>query len=267
MPRSWAETQAAFAAAVMDPRLPTPADVIECGPDATECGPRRGFAVYRNNSLVTLIDALQERFPVTCRLVGEEFFRAMARSYVSGNRPRSPLLMNYGDDFARFVEGFAPANGVPYLSDIARLEVAWSQSYHAAEASSLQVRALADERPDALLEMRLTLHPSTRVLRSAYPIADIWSAHQAVGAVMRPTRWEPQDVLVVRPAADVEVNAVSFGLYDFVAALLDRHCVQHAAEGALRAHPDFDLGQSLVDLLRFGAIVAFGSVATQKEQT
>src|SRR5688500_10408784 len=101
MPPAWCESQAAFAAALTDARLPPPAHVIECGGGP---GARPGFAVYRNTSRVTLIDALQARFPVTCRLVGGEFFRAMARTYVGDYPPRSPLLMAYGDDFPRFIE-------------------------------------------------------------------------------------------------------------------------------------------------------------------
>ena len=263
MQRTWAEMQAAFAEAIVDPRLPPPADVVECGGP----GQRRGFAVYRNNSLVTLIDALQERFPVACRLVGEEFFRAMARSYASEHRPRSPLLMHYGNSFPTFIAAFAPAEGVPYLSDVARLEVAWSDAYHAPEASPLQPHVLAEITPDALVEMRLTLHPSTRILRSTYPVADIWAAHQHANTVTPPTCWDGQDVLVVRPDAEVQVHKLGAGVYVFVNALLDRRCVQDAAESACIDNSDFDAGENIVNLFRIGAVVALDAAnAKEKRQ-
>lgn len=260
MPLTWNERQAAFAAALTDARLPPPADIIECG----GAGNRRGFAVYRNTSIVTLIDALQARFPVTCRLVGEEFFRAMARSYVSKHRPRSPLLMSYGDDFSRFIDQFTPADDVPYLSDVARLEIAWSQAYHAADATPLELRALSSIRPDALLEMRLKLHPSIRILRSEYPIADIWSAHQNSDVITPPGTWGPQYVLLARPDAEVQVNRLVSGLFAFAGALLDGRRIQEAAELALLDSPGFDLGASLVNLLQLGVVVAFDAGEAQE---
>jgi hypothetical protein len=247
----WAELQAEFAGAIVDTRQPPPS-VIECG----RSGPCGGFAVYRNNAVVSLIDALQDRFPVTCRLVGEEFFRVMAHSYADGHRPKSPLMMYYGDDFPAFMGGFAPAKDVPYLADVARLEVAWSEAYHAPDDHSLKPRALTGASPDALLRTRLALHSSVRMQRSAYPIADIWAAHQKQGAVTPVTDWRGQDVLIVRPDAGVHVHTLGPGVYAFVCELLNRKCVQEAAEAALCDHLEFDTGESLVNLLRIGAVVA-----------
>lgn len=261
MPPTWYETQAAFAAALIDARLSPPANVIECGGREV----RRGFAVYRNTSLVTLIDALQARFPVTCRLVGEEFFRAMARSYVSGHPPRSPLLMSYGEDFPRFIDQFTPADDVPYLSDVARLEAAWSQAYHTADVAPLNAQALANLQPDAMLSMRLVLHPSTRILRSAYPIAEIWSAHQN-SDVTPPSIWGPQDVLIARPDAEVQVIRLAEGLFAFVRALLAQRDVQDAAVLALLESPEFDVGANVVNLFGLGVVIAVDTGDLQEKQ-
>jgi hypothetical protein len=260
MQRPWVELQAAFAGGIVDFRRPPPPGVIECGGS----GLRGGFAVYRNNSVVSLLDALHDRFPVTCLLVGEEFFRAMARSYADDHRPASPLLMHYGDDFPAFIGGFAPAADVPYLSDVTRLELAWSEAYHAPDDCSLQPQVLSGASPDALLRTQLTLHPSVRILRSAYPVADIWAAHQKPGAIPPVTHWRGQDVLIVRPDCEVQVHTLVSGVYAFVGALLDGMCVQDAAEIALGEHVEFDAGQSLVKLLGVGAVVALEGVDAQE---
>lgn len=263
MPNTWTDGQAAFAAALTDARLPPPVDVIECGGP----GPRRGFAVYRNNSVMALIGALAERFPVTLQLVGEEFFRAMARSYAGAHRPRTPLLMHYGDDFPDFIARFAPAETVPYLPDVARLEFAVGEAYHAADAEPLDLRVFAATTPAALLECRLTLHPSTRILRSAYPVADIWLAHQGAGRMEPPARWDPQDVLIVRPQADVDVGTLAPGQHAFLGAILDGRRVDGAAGAALREHAGFDLGESLIHLIRRGAVVAIASGDAEETPT
>src|SRR5262245_36224371 len=109
--------QNAFAAALTDPAAPAPAGLTTArgAPD-----PKR-FAVYRNNVVAGLGKALESRFPVTLRLVGGEFFRGMARAFIETNRPRSPLMAEYGDELPAFVEGFPAAASVPYLADVARL--------------------------------------------------------------------------------------------------------------------------------------------------
>jgi hypothetical protein len=263
MHRTWAEAQTAFAAALVDPSLPPPPGIIQCGGS----GQRRGFAVYRNNSLVTLIDALQERFPVTCQLVGQEFFRAMARAYASDHRPRSPLLMHYGDAFPTFIDAFAPAGDFPYLSDVARLEAAWSEAYHAPEARSLTPQVLANARPEGLAETGLMLHPSIRLLRSTYPVADIWAAHQHSNTPAAPKNWDGQDILIVRPDAEVVVHTLAPGAYALISALLDGRHIQHAVDLASIGNPEFDAGANIVNLFGLGAVVALGTAETQEVST
>ena len=67
----------------------------------------RRFAVHRNTVAASLIEALQARFPVVQRLVGEDFFRAMARAFVALEPPSSPLLFLYGESFAAFIARFS----------------------------------------------------------------------------------------------------------------------------------------------------------------
>lgn len=84
--------QSALAAALLDPDAPCPVGLTAWnGSD-----PARRFAVYRNNVVVSLIDALAATFPVTLELVGEEFFRAMAGVFVRAVPPTSALLAEYG---------------------------------------------------------------------------------------------------------------------------------------------------------------------------
>ncbi len=107
-----------FAAALLDPDVAAPDGLVAWnGSD-----PAHRFAVYRNNVTSALSDVLADSFPVTQQLVGEEFFRAMARIFLRGSPPPSPILTAYGEGFPAFVADFAPARTVPFLADVARLE-------------------------------------------------------------------------------------------------------------------------------------------------
>ena len=65
--------------------------------------------------------------------------------------------------------------GAPYLGDLARLEFAWLEAYHAAEAQPLPLAAIAALTAEQLVAARLRLHPSVRLLRSDYAVERIWA--------------------------------------------------------------------------------------------
>jgi hypothetical protein len=210
--------------------------------------PRR-FAVYRNNVHVTLTNALAARFPVCQRLVGEAFFRAMARVFIELAPPRSPLLMTYGDDLPVFLELFPPVRSVPYLADIARLEIAWSQAYHAAEAEPLSAAELAGIPPDAWDRARVQLHPSVRVVISAHPIVSIWRAHADPAAPESPRPSQPENALVSRPGSVVDIAALPAGAATFIVGLTRHGSLPLAAHAAITHAPRGDLMECLATVI------------------
>jgi hypothetical protein len=250
MQRPLSECQTEFAAALRDPALPPPQGVFGRGGKVDV----RRFAVYRNNVFVSLVEALRARFPVTARLVGDNFFRAMARVYVDGEKPRSAILAEYGDTFPAFVAAFEPALAVPYLPDVAGLEVAVSQAYHAADADPLGVEALSPFDAEALSASRLDLLPSARLVWASYPAASIWAVHQVPGAVELPQDGQPERTLVYRPDIDVRLLPLNAAEFFFVEALGSGASIEAAGTAALAVDPAFDLGRSLVSLVEAGAV-------------
>jgi hypothetical protein len=211
----------------------------------------RRFDVYRNNVAVGLTSALAARFPVIQRLVGDEFFAALARLYAVHDRPRSPVLLAWGDGFAAFLAAFPPLESLPYLADVARIEYARGQAFHAADAPPIDPAHLASADPDRIC---LTLHPSVILLRLTYPAVAIWARNQPGGdAIAIPSG--PQTALVLRDAAfAVHVRALGPGDTALIAALLDGQTLASAALLARGAQPDHDPHPLLVDLMRAGAI-------------
>jgi hypothetical protein len=250
-----AEQQADFARAVLDANADVPAPLVSKAAGV----PMRRFGVYRNNVYASLIDALAARFPVTARLVGDEFFRAMARVYVETAPPSSPVLLRYGAGFADFMAGFSPAGPVPYLADVTRLEWAWHAAYHAADAAPLPLAALAAAAGDAANAI-LTLHPSLQVVRSVYPVITIWQVAAREGED-EPARLpaDGEDALIVRPKLDVEVRRLPKGGAAFVLALGSGARLEQAAHQAVHEAAGFDLEANLVGLVMSGAIIGVGA--------
>jgi hypothetical protein len=251
------DRQRGFATALLDPTLSTPPGLV--GPDGDE-SPKR-FSVYRNNVVVGLTEALQAAFPAVCRIVGEAFFRAMARTYVVSEPPTSPILLDYGAGFPDFVAGFEPAASLPYLPDVAGIERAWTEAYHAREAVALEHTALAAIPSDRVADIRLALHPSLRVVRSQFPALTIWRMNVddgVPGSVDFGSGGE--DVLVLRSAAEVEARLMPPGGAEFVTALANGQTAAEATRSAMGASALFDLSANFAALIGAGAFVGYSLV-------
>jgi hypothetical protein len=246
--------QEEFAAALLDPDAAPPRDLRA----PAGGNPARRFAIYRNNVASALIDALATRFPVVVRLVGAEFFNAMAGIYVRQEPPRSPLMFLYGDSFPAFVERFGPAAPLPYLADVARLEWARGAAYHAADVEPLDPEALARLPPARLASCALRVHPSLGLIASPFPIVTIWRAHQGDQAVAEP-EWGREDALIARPELEVEVHRLPIGGFGFFTALAGGSGILAAAETAAVHEHRFHAVENLALLLK--ARIAVGIVA------
>jgi hypothetical protein len=188
-------------------------------------------------------------------LVGDEFFRAMAQCYVRERLPRTPMLFEYGDAFATFVSNFEPARELPYLPDVARLEYAVGQAYHAANAAPLSLdflRALPHDRLDSATAV---LDPSTQVVASAYPIVSIWRRHMSDDEMTPVELDRGEEALVVRPELAISVSTLPSGGSDFVDALRNGRTFGEAVNAAAAAAANFELTACLRELLLTGAFV------------
>ncbi|MDR2215838.1 MAG: DNA-binding domain-containing protein [Nevskiaceae bacterium] len=242
------EDLSAFAAALRDPQAAVPEGLL--APEGVPVADR--FAVYRNNVYVSLIDALAERHPVVQALVGEDFFRAMARAYVRQQRPREASLLQFGDTFPAFIEAFAPAGEVPYLADVAALENLWQQSWGAADAPALSLQALAGLSPEQMLTMRFCAHPATRLLRSRWPVGGIWQCHQQPEPHLGDLNWEGQNVLLTRPDADIHLLMIPNGVAALAASLMSGARLESAVVEAFAEEADLDVGGALRMLIEAG---------------
>lgn len=247
-----AALQQEFAHALLDPDAALPAGLVS----HTSRAPHRRFAVYRNNVVAGLVNALRARFPATERIVGEDFFVAMARLFVQAHPPRSKILCEYGDDLPGFIAAFAPAAELAYLPDVARLEAARTRACHAADVQPLDppaIVALSPEEPSAL---RFELHPAMQIVRSRHPLVTIWAMNAGERMLGPIDESVAEDALVARPQFDVLVYALPPGGADFLCALASGVPLGAAAQSALARHPHFDLTANLALVLRAGLITA-----------
>ncbi len=249
-----ADQQREFAAAILVSHLAVPAGLV--GPDGKPSLKR--FSVYRNNVVVGLIETLRETYSAVEKIVGEGFFKIMAGGYAVVQPPLSPILLNYGTSFPDFIEKFEPASSLSYLADVARIERAWAESYNAAEAMPLDPAELTELAPDQFSEIRFVMHPSLRIVRSKLPALTIWQMNSKDGEP-GPVDLESggQDILVLRPDAEVEVRLMSVGSAEFLMALTRGETVSAALRAAVIANELLDLPANLSGLFEAGAFAGW----------
>jgi len=240
-----------FSTALLSPETPAPGGVV--GPDGLPA-PKR-FNVYRNNVISSLTEALAATYPAVQRLLGEEYFAALAREYIRHSPPVSPVLMWYGEGLAGFVEQFPPLAGYPYLGDVARAEWAWLQAYHAADCPTFDPARLGAVPQEKLGGIRFQAHSSFRVIRSRFPVLSLLQANRFdVDAGIHVNLNDPQDILIVRPDLEVFVLPLKAGGGVFAQALLEGQPLEVAAGLAASEVDTFSLAGCLQDLLASGAI-------------
>lgn len=196
--------QAAFAAALVDDGHIPGAGIFN-GRGLTS---RQRLNVYFNNSQIVQTEALAAIYPAVSRLVGDEFFANMAVLYGRSHPPDSGDIRTHGARLPEFLEAFEPLAALPYIADVARLEWACHETLHAAQV---------DTGPGASKCAPIRLAPHVRMLRSPYPVAEIWDFALQTQASdsqrLNIKDSEPAFLLTLRPALDVEV--VSLGPQDW----------------------------------------------------
>lgn len=225
-----------------------------------------GFAVYRNTVMTGCIDALVANYPAVVRLVGDEWFRAAASLYVRRAPPSHPCLVDYGEGFAGFLAGFPPAVGLPYLSDVARLDRLWTEVHLAADDAPLDAARVAALTEDELATAALTPRASARwAWFDRHPAWSIWRHGRAGAAEPAGTEepadegdafeppWQAEGALLVRAGDAVASMPLDRAERAFLDACAAARPLCECAAAALAANPAADLAASMAKLLRAGA--------------
>jgi hypothetical protein len=239
-----------FARTLLDPALGLPTGTVA----DDQAGVTRRLAIHRNNMVAGLAKVIAARFPAVEKIVGGDFFAAMARAFVLARPPRTPLLATYGDEFADFIGAFAPARELPYLADVARLEAARARAYHAADATPLAASEFAAIEADGPIALRVTLHPSLEIVRSEHPIVTIWAMNCGAQKLAAIEHWNAEDALIVRPELAVDVRRLPPGGAAFLLALAAGRTLGAAADAAFAESGEFDLTANLAALIGSGLV-------------
>lgn len=185
------------------------------------------ISVYRNNVRLNRIAALADAFGNVVKLVGRDYFCALARAYVDRTPARSANLHDDGAQLPEFVRGFEPAAGLPYLGDVADVDWRLHRAYFAEDCHAIESSALTKLGPERFAAASVRFVPCVDLARSSrWPIADILrmhtggsSAHLGAGG---------QSVLIWRERFAVRWEPLGPAEAEAITALMKGDAVQSA---------------------------------------
>jgi len=178
--------------------------------------------IYAAGYLTRLGEALENDYPALRRIVGRHPFDALVRRYARSHPPRSHDLGLAGDRLPRFLEADGLSRKLPFLPDLARLEWALAQAFVSEDARPLRWDDLQAMDAESVSEMHWRLMPGTTVLRSEWPLIELWECKdRSDREISVAVEGRPSIVLVFRRSYQAHCAPVDHAFARFVEAAAD----------------------------------------------
>ncbi|OQW70565.1 MAG: hypothetical protein BVN34_00825 [Proteobacteria bacterium ST_bin12] len=215
------------------------------------------IAIYRNNVFSNYRKALSAVYPVVERLVGEQFFRQTADSYIDAYPSLSGDLNQYGANFSQFMVSYEPVKRLPYLSDVARLEWLVELVFHASDHVPRVLEKLSNIPEEKYGELRFSLHPASQLFQSNFPTATIWQVNQPdwQGDCAVDLQSGGCELLVFRKDFSIIVKPLTKAEYVMLHGLAAGKDINTTFCKAFEIQNDLDLGSFLQQMIHDGVLV------------
>lgn len=201
--------------------------------------------------------AIRTKFPATAWLVGSPLLDEAAKKFVRQHPPAASCIAEYGEEFPRFLSSRLDAARVPYLHPFAELEWRLGQVAISVDRPPLALEDFSRIETTALMDAGLTLQTGLRYLHASWPVDDLMKLYLSEAAPSE-YRLAPANVwLEMRGArGEFQINRLVAAEFVFRKAILDGRSIGTAAEDALDANAEFDVGRAFTMLVTSGHVVA-----------
>lgn len=134
-------------------------------------GAQGAFEVYRRAYRARLTESLGDTYDAVWSVLEDALFFEACRRYIEITPSTSYSLSDYGQSFPEFLAREAHVQELPFLPDLARFELAFSEIFHKPQHVSLPVTEFAAQvdSPGARL-----VFGSVILFESAYGVYEIW---------------------------------------------------------------------------------------------
>jgi hypothetical protein len=230
-------------------------DTINEGPDTLDpllfAGPTDrillGLKAHANTISHARLVALEETFPLSRQEMGAVSFNRLSRAFVETADARASDSNHLGHKFAAFLHEHLAETAIV---ELAAIEWAWLESYHAADATALKVADLAGLDETALLGLPVRMSPSAQVVITSVPLAS------ALGELADES---PNAMLIVRPDAEVRLVPLDASQSALLGLAAQENCtLGNLMALALEQSGEQDPLEPILFLIGAGALVKTG---------
>jgi len=192
--------------------------------------------VYREMYLLRMVDVLASDYRALAHFLGRRAFVELARDYVHVHPSRSFGLNRLGRQLPDFVRSRPGLPSRAFCHDLARLELAVAEVFHAAETPALSGEAIA-AIPAGVWE-RAVLEPveALRLLHFAYPVNAYLQSVRDDSTVHPAARRRETWLAVCRRDFSVYRLELSRPAYQLLVDLVGGRPLGDAVCGAARSH-------------------------------
>lgn len=218
--------------------------------------PKQRLAIHRRHYESSLVTAMRTKFPATEWLVGSAFLDEAAKQFVRQHPPSTPCIAEYGEEFPHFLSMYRGAARLPYLGSFAELEWHLGQIAISVERRALALEEFSRVETSALMDAGLTLQTGLRYLHVSWPVDDLMKLYLSESA---PDEYQlvPADVWLEARGArgEFQIDRLDTAEFVFRKSIIDGQSIGAAAEHALEANAEFDVGRAFRMLITNGYVI------------
>lgn len=248
MPSALEALQRRFTAAIVEGDEAFASEVTGGG----KLAPVGAVGVYRRAYPARLTEALGETYERVWRVLGDDDFFAVCAAFIPTRPSASYNLSDYGADFPGFLESRPELAHAPFIGDLARLEWAFKELFHARDVAGLPPAELARAATPA---SRLVFAEATAVLALGHRVHAVWTRDLADDSPLEPETWRGrEDLFLYKKDGRVYSRLLTPGEAAALTALRAGRTLDEALAGAEGL--DADAVSALFrDLAESGAVV------------
>lgn len=164
--------------------------------------------IYAEGYFSRILDCMGETFSRTRKAVGDETFTLLVADYLKAFPSRFTSIDEVGCDFPKFVIKFDVIKLPEWVSDLARFEWSWLESFY---TEDVRVQPAWQEELAKNPDSPLLVHSSVRLVRSQWPlhrlIQLIDSAEETVGGDF--SKKSESAMIIYRTSEEIHYQEIS----------------------------------------------------------
>lgn len=224
------------------------AEAILADDQYTDCvQPPQNLVIHQNTMISSLIQTLVDTYPLIVSLMGDEFFKVMAKEYIKRYPSRSGNLYEYGAYFEDFMKEYAPVTDFVYLSEVAHFEWVCRTLSTASDHAGFNPSLLQTLPEEDYQQLHFNLHPASYLMQCQYPLLSIIDLCLGKRDEVVNLKEGGLYLCIFRQELTTKLLPLTEAEFLFLTSLQDGQTLHDALESAFAVDDEFDLETKLSD--------------------